>query len=72
MSLEQPLCLKSDQGQAVQLRMMDSKGHGKTVKYGALFFCTGHRQMYNPTLALWMSVGGKRNRKTRCMTQENG
>lgn len=64
MSLEQPLCLKSDQGQAVQLRIMDSKD-GKTVKYGALFFCTGHRQMYNLTLALWMSVGGKRNRKTR-------
>lgn len=36
MSLEQPLCLESDQAKAFQVRMMDSKGHGNTVKYCAL------------------------------------
>lgn len=52
MSLEQPLCLESDQVQAVQLRCMDNKGHGDTVKYCALFFCTGHR-LTDCSIPLW-------------------
>lgn len=68
MSLEQPLCLKSNQGQAVQLRWMNGKGQGKTVKYYALYLCKRHRQTFNPTLAMWMSVGEKRQQKPHCLT----